>query len=64
MHQHPPGIVVFVTDASFKFNYPDGKTENIQAKAGDHMWFGEQWEHLPENLSEKHCDVVYIELKP
>src|ERR1700720_785534 len=37
MHQHPPGIGVFVTDASFKFTYPDGKTENIQEKAGDHM---------------------------
>jgi quercetin dioxygenase-like cupin family protein len=45
MHQHPPGIAVFITDGSFKFTYPDGKTENIQAKAGDHLYFGELWEH-------------------
>ena len=63
MHQHPAGIAVFVTDGSFKFTYPDGKTENIQAKSGDHLYFAEQWEHLPENLSDKNCDVVYIELK-
>jgi quercetin dioxygenase-like cupin family protein len=23
MHQHPPGIAVFVTDGSFKFTYPE-----------------------------------------
>ena len=34
MHQHPPGIGVFLPDPGFKFSYPDGKTENIQARAG------------------------------
>jgi quercetin dioxygenase-like cupin family protein len=63
MHQHPPGVAVFLTDGSFKFSYPDGKTENIQAKAGEHLWFGDVWEHDPENLSDKNAEVVYIELK-
>lgn len=63
MHQHPPGIIIFVSDASFKFSYPDGKTENIQAKAGESLWFGEVWEHLPENLSDASFDGVYVELK-
>ena len=63
MHQHPPGIGVFLTDASFKFSYPDGKTENIQAKAGEYQWFGEVWEHDPENLSDKNAEVIYVELK-
>ena len=63
MHQHPPGIVLFLTDANFKFSYPDGKTENITAKAGDYLWFGEVWEHNPENLSNNKAEVIYVELK-
>ena len=64
MHQHPPGIAIFVTDANFKFSYPDGKSEKIRAKAGDHLYFADQWEHLPENLGDKKFEAVYIELKP
>jgi hypothetical protein len=64
MHQHPPGVAVFLNDASFKFRYPGGKTENINAKAGEYLWFGEVWEHDPENLSDKNAEVLYVELKP
>ena len=63
MHQHPPGVGIFLTDANFKFSYPDGKTENIKAKAGEYLWFGEVWEHLPENSSDKNAEVIYVELK-
>jgi quercetin dioxygenase-like cupin family protein len=63
MHQHPPGIVVFLTDGKFKFTFPDGKTENIEAKAGEFLSFTEQWEHLPENLTDKPFEAVYIDLK-
>jgi hypothetical protein len=34
MHSHPKSIAVFLTDAHGKFTYPDGKTEDINAKAG------------------------------
>ena len=63
MHEHPPGIVVFLTDAEFKFTYPDGRTENIHGKAGEFLSFEERWEHLPENLSDKGFEAVYIGLK-
>jgi quercetin dioxygenase-like cupin family protein len=63
MHKHPPGIGVFLTDAIFKFTYPDGKSENIEANAGEFVWFGETWEHLPENLEDAPSEVLYIELK-
>ena len=64
MHQHPPGMLISLTDAHFKFSYPDGKTEEIKAKAGEPLWFGEVWEHLPENLSDKSFEALYVELKP
>ena len=63
MHSHPSGLGVFLTDAHFKFTYPDGKTENIQAKAGEFLWFAEPWEHLPESLSDSRSEVIYIDLK-
>jgi hypothetical protein len=27
MHQHPPGVGVFITGGKFKFTYPDGKSD-------------------------------------
>jgi hypothetical protein len=52
-----------LSDANFKFSYPAGKTENIKAKAGEHLYFAEVWERLPENLSNKKFEGVYVELK-
>jgi len=63
MHQHPPGAAIFITDGDFKFTFPDGRIEEIHAKAGDYLWFGEPWEHLPENLNDKSFEALYIELK-
>jgi hypothetical protein len=63
MHQHPPGMLISLTDAHFKFSYPDGRTEEIKAKAGEPLWFGEVWEHLPENLSGDSYEALYVELK-
>lgn len=63
MHQHPPGVGVFITGGKFKFTYPDGTSENLEANAGQFMWFGETWEHLPEMLDDGHFEVVYVELK-
>ena len=63
MHQHPPGGVVFLTGCKFKFTYPDGKSENIEAKAGDVLSFPEQWEHLPENLTNQPFEAIYVDLK-
>jgi quercetin dioxygenase-like cupin family protein len=63
MHQHPPGVAVFLTDAECEFIYPDGKKENIQAKAGEFQSFAEAWEHEPRNLSANPLEVLYVELK-
>ncbi len=63
MHQHPPGVGIFLTDGKSRFTYPDGKSEEFETKAGQFMWFGEQWEHLPENLDDGHFEVLYVEVK-
>ena len=62
MHSHPESIAVFLTDAHAKFTYPDGKSEDIKAKAGSvqHM---DAFTHLPENKTKKHFEVIQVELK-
>ena len=62
MHGHPKGVVVFLTDCKGRFTYPDGKTEDIEAKAGQTM-FTEATEHCPESLSARPFEVLQIELK-
>ena len=62
MHSHPESVAVFLTDAHSKFTYPDGKSEDIKAKAGSvqHM---DAFTHLPENTSKKPFEVIQVELK-
>jgi hypothetical protein len=54
MHSHPPSVGVFLNDVHFRFTYPDGKTEEGSAKAGDVMYF-DAVEHLPEARLDSVC---------
>jgi uncharacterized RmlC-like cupin family protein len=62
MHEHAEGALVFLTDHRVKFTYPDGKTEEVTAKAGETMWEAGVT-HLPENLSDEPLELVLVELK-
>ncbi len=62
MHGHPAVVAVFLSDGHFRFTYPDGKTEDIQMKAGEVMSF-DAFVHLPENLSDQPFEAVAVELK-
>jgi predicted metal-dependent enzyme (double-stranded beta helix superfamily) len=63
MHQHLPGVAIMLTDADFKFTYPDGRAEEFHKKAGEFMSSEELWEHHPENLTNKTFQALFIELK-
>lgn len=62
MHDHPAAVAAFLTDQHIKFTYPDGKTEEVRVKAGETKWF-DGVSHLPENLSDKPLELVFVELK-
>ena len=62
MHQHPRGVVVFLSEAHFRFTFPDGKTEELRKKPGEIVAYTEPWEHQPENLSGKEFEAVYVEI--
>jgi quercetin dioxygenase-like cupin family protein len=63
MHGHPGAVAVFLTDGNVKFTYPDGKTEDMQVKAGESRWT-KAGKHLPENVGDKPFDLILVELKP
>jgi quercetin dioxygenase-like cupin family protein len=62
MHGHPALVGVMLTDGQFRFTYPDGKSEEISAKAGQVLYF-DAFEHLPENLGDTPFEVIAVELK-
>lgn len=63
MHGHPMTIAIFLNDATFRFTYPDGRSENGTARAGEIMHLDEL-EHLPENIGTEPFEVIAVELKP
>jgi hypothetical protein len=54
--------VVVVVVAASKDSYPDGKAEDVKAKAAQVLYFP-ALDHLPENLSDTPFEVIGIELK-
>ena len=62
MHSHPNTVAVFLTDATGRFTFPDGKSQDFNGKAGD-VNFDTAKVHLPENTGDKAFDVVVVELK-
>lgn len=62
MHAHPALIGVMLTDGHIRMSYPDGRIEEIAAKAGDVLNMPATV-HRPENLTDQAFEVILIELK-
>ena len=62
MHGHPALVGVMLTNGQIRFTYPDGRTEDIFAVAGQVLQFPAH-EHLPENLGDQPFEVIVIEFK-
>src|SRR6266536_344048 len=62
MHEHPAGVVVYVSAGHLKFPDPDGPVNEVFDKAGEARFFP-AFKHKVENLDDKSFDGVYIGLK-
>jgi len=62
MHSHPAGTIVFLTDLRVRFTFPDGTSQEMQAKAGQTVWM-DATTHQPENLSHQPLELIYVEAK-
>jgi len=62
MHYHPEAVAVFLVDQKVRFTFPDGKTEEVSAKAGESI-LTPAGKHLPENIGKGNLELILVELK-
>ena len=62
MHSHPAAVVYVLGGATLKFSYPDGRTEERTAAAGDTIW-REPVTHAAENIGKTEAHAISIDLK-
>ena len=62
MHSHPAGVVYVFGDATLKITFPDGRTEERPAKAGETFW-REPVTHAIENTGTGEAHALAIDLK-
>ena len=62
MHYHPNAVAVYITDGMTRMTTPDGKSQDMPAKAGGTSWTA-AGSHLPQNVGNKAFEVILVELK-
>jgi quercetin dioxygenase-like cupin family protein len=62
MHEHPDSVVVYLSDQTAKFSFPDGKSQEVSGKKGD-ATFIPAGPHLPENVGTVPIEAVLVEVK-
>lgn len=62
MHEHPDGVVIYLTDAETTMTFPDGKTVVNSGKAGT-VQAAPGGPHLPQNTGSKPMELILVEFK-
>jgi quercetin dioxygenase-like cupin family protein len=62
MHSHPAGIVHVLGGARLKFTFPDGRTEESNATAGETHW-RDPVTHAGENTGTTEARALVVDLK-
>jgi beta-alanine degradation protein BauB len=63
MHNHPGAHVVYVIkDAKLKLTFPDGKSREVDLKAGQAVWM-DAGSHATENIGTSDGHNLVVELK-
>jgi len=61
-HSHPDHLVYTINGGKVKFTFPDGKTKDVELKAGDATWIKAET-HAGENVGTTELKLVVFELK-
>lgn len=61
MHYHPNAVAVYLTDGKTRMTTPDGKSQEMSAKAGAAEWTP-AGSHLPQNTGAR-LELILVELK-
>jgi len=63
-HSHPvPSVIYFLTDCSIRLYTPDGKTNDINSKAGTSNAAPITPSHTAENIGPAECRALLVERK-
>ena len=62
MHEHPGGVVVFLTAAHLRFTDDNGKVREVYSKPGESRWYP-PFKHRVENLGDTAYEAVYVGIK-
>jgi quercetin dioxygenase-like cupin family protein len=62
MHFHPNHVVYVLNDGRLKITMPDGKSNNVDLKAGQAIWM-QAGMHSAENVGKEAAHNLVIELK-
>ena len=62
MHAHPASVFYPLSPGKFRFTSPDGKTAEVEVKAGQVLWL-DPVTHITENAGTTNAHGVVIELK-
>ena len=62
MHYHPNAVAVYLTAGKTRMTTPDGKSQEMPAKAGAAAWTP-AGSHLPQNTGDKRLELILVELK-
>src|SRR4051812_43392322 len=57
MHSHPAGVVYVLSGARVRFTYPDGRSEERPAAAGETFW-REPTTHGVENIGDTEAHAI------
>jgi beta-alanine degradation protein BauB len=62
MHEHPDNAVIVLAASKMKFTGDDGKSQEVEMKAGDSMW-SPAGKHMGENTGKEPIEAIIVELK-
>ncbi len=62
MHEHPAMVTVSLTSGKERYTTPDGKSKEIESKAGQANW-SEPEKHSSLDLNDKKGEAIQVELK-
>lgn len=62
-HEHPDSVTLLLTDGKMSFTGADGKSETVETKAGQAMWWKGPQKHMGANLGTTGIEAIVVELK-
>ena len=62
MHSHPNAVLYVISGGKFKATTPDGKSTEVEYKAGDILWRG-AITHMGENIGTTELHAMLVEMK-